>query len=193
MTKQATKKTSKTAKPATKTAPAVKKTTAAPKTTAVVQKKTETAAAKTAPVAKAISGPQAPKKAVQEYFYAAGKRKTAVARVRLYPHGKGAISVNNKPLQEYFKTLTSAGIISSPLKLTGLSKDFDVSAKVLGGGVSAQADAIRHGIARALLVYNDGLRVTLKKAGFLTRDARIKERKKPGLKRARRAPQFSKR
>ena len=130
---------------------------------------------------------------IKEYFYAAGKRKTAIARVRLYPKGKGLIVVNDKPLEEHFKTLTSAGIIKSPLTMTGLTKEFDISIKIQGGGVSAQADAIRHGISRALLNYNDTLRATLKKAGFLTRDARIKERKKPGLKRARRAPQFSKR
>ncbi len=129
----------------------------------------------------------------QQYFYASGKRKTAVARVRLYPHGKGTITVNDKPSNEYFKLVTSNGIIGSPFKLTGLAKEFDVSVKVNGGGISAQADAIRHGISRALLEYNNTLRTTLKKAGFLTRDSRIKERKKPGLKRARRAPQFSKR
>lgn len=147
-------------------------------------KKTETAPAP-APTKKAT--------AVQEYLYAAGKRKTAIARVRMYPRGKGLITVNNKPLGEYFKLLTSTGIITSPLKLTGLNKEFDITVKVIGGGVSAQAEAIRHGISRALLLYNDTLRTTLKKAGFLTRDARSKERKKPGLKRARRAPQFSKR
>lgn len=134
-----------------------------------------------------------PKTAVQEYFYAAGKRKTAIACVRMHPRGKGLITVNSKSLNEYFKLLTSAGIITSPLKLTGLNKQFDINVKVNGGGVNAQAEAIRHGIARALLLYNDTLRTTLKKAGFLTRDARSKERKKPGLKRARRAPQFSKR
>lgn len=134
----------------------------------------------------------APKKAAQ-YFYASGKRKTAVARVRLYPRGKGMITVNEKPSGDYFKLLTSHGILNSPFKLTGLNKEFDVSIKVSGGGINAQAEAIRHGIARALLEYNDSLRTTLKKAGFLTRDSRVKERKKPGLKRARRAPQFSKR
>ncbi len=137
--------------------------------------------------------PARAKSEMHEYFYAAGKRKTAIARVRLYPKGKGIVTVNEKPLNEYFKQLTSTGIISSPLKLSGLTKDFDVSVKVEGGGTTAQAEAIRHGIAKALLTYNDTLRTTLKKAGFLTRDARIKERKKPGLKRARRAPQFSKR
>lgn len=133
------------------------------------------------------------KTGMQEYFYGCGKRKTAIARVRLYAKGKGGVVVNGKPLQEYVKLAISSGIILSPLKLTGTAKDFDISVKVIGGGVSAQGEAIRHGIARALLEYNNTLRGTLKKAGFLTRDARIKERKKPGLKRARRAPQFSKR
>jgi small subunit ribosomal protein S9 len=141
----------------------------------------------------AVKPAAAKKTPLQEYFYAAGKRKTAIARVRLYPKGKGLITVNEKPMEEYFKLITSKGIITSPLKLTGLSKDFDISVKVMGGGVSAQAEAIRHGISRALLIFNNEYRATLKKAGFLTRDARIKERKKPGLKRARRAPQFSKR
>ena len=159
----------------------VKKAAATPKT----------ATKKETPSTKAPS--PAVKKSIHEYFYAAGKRKTAVARVRIYPKGKGLITVNAKPLNEYFHLLTSAGVITSPLKMTGLSKEFDISVKVAGGGTSAQAEAIRHGIARALLIYNDTLRTTLKKAGFLTRDSRIKERKKPGLKRARRAPQFSKR
>lgn len=135
----------------------------------------------------------AKKPALSEYFYAAGKRKTAVARVRLYPKGKGVVTVNSKPFADYFKLLTSKGIVNSPLKLTGLSNEFDISVKVCGGGISAQSEAIRHGIAKALLIYNIELRATLKKAGFLTRDSRIKERKKPGLHRARRAPQFSKR
>lgn len=146
-------------------------------------KKTEPTTEKTTPV----------KASAQEYFYASGKRKTSVARVRLYPKGKGAITINEKPLNDYFKQVTSSGIINSPLKLTGHAKDFDVSVKVIGGGTNSQADAVRHGISRALLIFDETLRVTLKKAGFLTRDARIKERKKPGLKRARRAPQFSKR
>ncbi len=133
------------------------------------------------------------KTTLQEYYYACGKRKTSVARVRLYPKGKGSIVVNDKSAQEYFTMDTSMGIIQAPLKLTGTMKEFDISVLVTGGGVNSQAEAVRHGIARGLLLFNDGLRLTLKKAGFLTRDARIKERKKPGLKRARRAPQFSKR
>lgn len=133
------------------------------------------------------------KKSTAEYFYAAGKRKTSVARVRLFPGGKGDLVVNDRPAKEYFSLLTSEGVMNSPLKITGMNKKFDISAKVSGGGMNSQAEAIRHGIARALLEYNPELRATLKKAGYLTRDARIKERKKPGLKRARRAPQFSKR
>ena len=140
-------------------------------------KKESATTGKTAPKPKeaAAAGKISPavKKSVQEYFYAAGKRKTAVARVRLYPKGKGLITVNQKPMNEYFRLLTSAGVIASPLRMTGLAKEFDVSIKVTGGGVSSQAEAVRHGIARALLIYNDGLRVTLKKAGFLTRDSRI--------------------
>lgn len=138
---------------------------------------------------------EAPKKKTRglQYFYAAGKRKSAVARVRLYPNGKGEIHVNEKPAQDYFSLLTSMGKVKQPLKLTGLTTKFDISAKVIGGGPNAQAEAIRHGISRALLEFDSELRSTLKKAGLLTRDARIKERKKPGLKRARRAPQFSKR
>lgn len=127
------------------------------------------------------------------YFYAAGKRKSAVARVRMYQNGKGDVSVNDKELESYCTMLTGKGVILSPLKLTGLTKKFDISVKVVGGGPSAQSEAIRHGISRALLEFSPELRSTLKKAGFLTRDSRIKERKKPGLKRARRAPQFSKR
>jgi small subunit ribosomal protein S9 len=150
-------------------------------------------AKKTVATAPASHEKVAAKSDIKEYFYAAGKRKTAIARVRLYPKGKGLITVNGKPGNEYFSLVTSSGIINSPLKMTGLSKEFDISIKVSGGGVSAQAEAIRHGISRALLHFNDTLRTTLKKAGFLTRDARVKERKKPGLKRARRAPQFSKR
>jgi small subunit ribosomal protein S9 len=153
----------------------------------------KTAAKKTAPAPAVQKEPVQSKSKMHEYFYAAGKRKTAIARVKLFTRGKGSITVNEKPFNEYFKLLTSTGIITSPLKMTGLAKEFDVVVKVEGGGTSAQAEAIRHGIARALLNYNDSLRTTLKKAGFLTRDARIKERKKPGLKRARRAPQFSKR
>ena len=125
-------------------------------------------------------------------YYANGKRKTAIARVRLYVDGKGAIVVNDQPVEDYFFG-TLIGNLKSPLKLTNNLKNFDVIAHVQGGGISAQSDAIRHGISKALLSYNPALRPELKRAGFITRDARIKERKKFGLKRARRAPQWSKR
>lgn len=135
--------------------------------------------------------PAIPKKSGR-YFYANGKRKTAVAKVRLYEKGKGEILVNDRPLEEYFFG-TLIGNILWPLKVAKLEKSFDIIAKVMGGGVPAQSDAIRHGIAKALLVFDPALRPPLKKAGLLSRDSRIKERKKPGLKRARRAPQWAKR
>lgn len=131
--------------------------------------------------------------AVQQYYYGTGKRKTAVARVRLYKNGKGDLTVNGQEGAFFFKLKKLLSTLNSPLRLTSLSKKFDISVMVSGGGMVAQAEAIRHGIARALLKYDEALRTTLKKAGFLTRDPRVKERKKPGLKRARRAPQFSKR
>lgn len=128
----------------------------------------------------------------QKYSLGVGKRKTAVALVRLYEKGKGNIFVNNSKFDQYFfGTLLESAL--TPLSLTGKVKDFDLTIKVEGGGISAQSDAVRHGIARALVEYDIELRPILKKAGLLTRDARIKERKKPGLKRARRAPQWAKR
>lgn len=126
------------------------------------------------------------------YFYANGKRKTSVARVRLYENGKGEIIVNNKPVTEYFFG-ELIGSIKAPLKIANALKLFDITALIEGGGVSSQADALRHGISKALLEYDPELRSQLKKAGFLTRDSRVKERKKYGLKRARRAPQWAKR
>ena len=126
------------------------------------------------------------------YFYANGKRKTSVARVRLYENGKGEIIVNNKPVNEYFFG-ELIGSIKAPLKIANALKLFDITALIKGGGVSSQADALRHGISKALLEYDPELRSELKKAGFLTRDSRVKERKKYGLKRARRAPQWAKR
>ncbi|MBI2464080.1 30S ribosomal protein S9 [Candidatus Peregrinibacteria bacterium] len=128
-----------------------------------------------------------------KYFYAKGKRKTAMAAVRLYDKGKGNVTVNNKPMNEYFPVETDRNALFSPLKITKLIKNFDITVRVEGGGIHAQAEAIRHGISRALLEFNPELRLTLKRAGFLTRDSRMKERKKYGLKRARRAPQWQKR
>lgn len=127
------------------------------------------------------------------YYYANGKRKTAVARVRLYEKGQGRIVINGKPMKNYLSVKETHEIVKTPLRLTDHLKDFDISVIVAGGGAHSQADAIRHGISKALLEFDAELRSTLKKAGLLTRDSRIKERKKFGLKRARRAPQFSKR
>jgi small subunit ribosomal protein S9 len=126
------------------------------------------------------------------YFYGTGRRKKSVARVRLYP-GTGLITVNDRDIEEYFGLDTLKLIVRQPLVLTNTADKFDIVTKVNGGGVSGQAGAIRHGISRALLQAGDELRPILKKAGFLTRDPRMKERKKYGLKAARRAPQFSKR
>ena len=126
------------------------------------------------------------------YFYGTGRRKKSVARVRLYP-GTGAITVNGKNVDEYFGLETLKLIIAQPFGVSETEGKFDVVANVAGGGLSGQAGAIRHGIARALVVADAENRPALKKAGFLTRDPRMKERKKYGLKAARRAPQFSKR
>jgi len=125
-------------------------------------------------------------------YYGTGRRKKAVARVRLVP-GEGKVIVNGRGIDDYFGLETLKVVVRQPLELTGTLGKFDVIAKVEGGGFSGQAGAVRHGIARALLKADAELRPLLKKAGFLTRDPRMKERKKYGLKGARRAPQFSKR
>jgi small subunit ribosomal protein S9 len=127
-----------------------------------------------------------------KYNYANGKRKSAIARVRIYEKGKGDIIVNGKPYKEYFSPGTYFGIITSPLKLTQV-KEYSITAKITGGGVSAQADALRHGIAKALTLLNIEHRSLLKHDGQLTRDARIVERKKPGRRKARRGHQWVKR
>jgi small subunit ribosomal protein S9 len=126
------------------------------------------------------------------YYEGVGRRKRASARVRLYP-GEGNLVVNDKPMEEYFSREGDVLHLLEPLKVTGNVGTFNVSAKVRGGGISGQAGAVRHGIARALLAADPNLRPVLRKGGFLTRDARMKERKKPGLKRARKAPQYTKR
>ena len=126
------------------------------------------------------------------YFYGTGRRKKSVARVRLYP-GTGVVTINGKNIDEYFGLETLKLIVNQPLEATENVGKYDVVANVVGGGISGQAGAIRHGIARALLVADEANRGVLKAAGFLTRDPRMKERKKYGLKAARRAPQFSKR
>lgn len=127
-----------------------------------------------------------------KYFYGKGRRKTSTAQVRLY-QGSGKFIINERLFNDYIKTRTLKEIVLAPFKMTGTEKIFDVSVHVEGGGFSSQGEAIRHGISKALLEFDAGFRTTLKKEGFLTRDSRMKERKKPGLKRARRAPQFSKR
>ena len=124
------------------------------------------------------------------YYYGTGRRKHSVARVRVYP-GSGTITINGRSIDDYFGLETLKLIVRQPL--TDTIEKFDIVATVAGGGVTGQAGAIRHGLSRALLQYSDELRPVLKKAGFLTRDPRMKERKKYGLKAARRAPQFSKR
>ncbi|USN53906.1 MAG: 30S ribosomal protein S9 [Candidatus Nomurabacteria bacterium] len=133
----------------------------------------------------------APKK--RDYLYAVGRRKTAVARVRRLAGGVGEITVNEKPLNEYFPEPELHTIVKSPIDLVAADERFAYTVKVQGGGKHSQAEAVRHGIARVLLVADPEHRKALKQAGWLTRDARVKERKKPGLKRARRAPQWQKR
>lgn len=123
---------------------------------------------------------------------ATGRRKEAVARVRVVP-GSGNFEVNGKPIEEYFPTRAHRMVVASPLRLVGRDKDFDVVARIEGGGVAGQAGALRHGIARALIEIDPELRGVLKKEGYLTRDSREKERRKYGLKKARKAPQYSKR
>jgi small subunit ribosomal protein S9 len=128
-----------------------------------------------------------------KFTSAIGRRKTAAAQVRLYKNGKGLIMVNKKKLSQYFSNPDIAPIISQPLKLSGLQRDLNISVLVKGGGQQSQAEAVRHGLANALIKFDKALRPALKAKGWLSRDARKKERKKPGLKKARRAPQWSKR
>lgn len=127
------------------------------------------------------------------YMYGTGRRKSSVARVHLFPGGTGKVTVNNRDIDDYFGLDTLKFIVRQPLVTTSNVDKFDIVATVTGGGVTGQAGAIRHGVARALLLVDEAYRPALKAAGFLTRDPRMKERKKPGLKGARRAPQFSKR
>lgn len=128
----------------------------------------------------------------RQYFYSAGKRKTAVARVKMFADGGGTFTVNGMKAKDYFTDSQVENAIA-PIALIGKKAEFDCDFIVKGGGKTAQSGAIRHGVSRALLLFDPELRPQLKREGFLRRDARIKERKKPGLKGARRAPQFSKR
>ena len=126
------------------------------------------------------------------YHYAVGRRKTAVATVRLVP-GNGLVIVNGKTVDEYFRRATLEYIVNQPLREANLATRYNAVVKVTGGGLSGQAGAVRHAIARALVKSDEGLRVPMRRNGFLTRDPRVKERKKYGLKRARKAPQYTKR
>jgi len=132
-------------------------------------------------------------KSKKPYHYGTGRRKSSVARVHLYPNGTGAITVNNRDIDDYFGLEALKLITRQPLVATETVGKVDIEATVSGGGVTGQAGALRHGISRALLLMNEEFRPVLKSAGYLTRDPRMKERKKYGLKAARRAPQFSKR
>ena len=133
------------------------------------------------------------KKSTKTQILATGRRKKAIARVFMTANGKGEIIINKKQIDEYFPLDTLKLIARQPLTLTGTTEKFDIKINVIGGGLAGQAGAICHGIARALVKADENLKPELKKAGFLTRDARMKERKKYGLKKARKAPQFSKR
>lgn len=128
----------------------------------------------------------------QDYFYGVGRRKTSVAQVRYYPSGDGQVIVNGKPFEEYFTRAGDTGSIVAPLVAAGLGA-YRVTVIVTGGGVTGQAGAVMQGLARAVVKMNPDLRQSLRQGGYLTRDPRMKERKKPGLKRARKAPQYTKR
>lgn len=168
-------------KPAAK--PAAVKKPVAVKAPAIKKPAAKPAAAKDA---------AAPKK-TEKYYEAVGRRKTAIARVRLYTKGDKEFLVNDKNFDAYFKGAEFKTIIESPLVKMNCTERFRVTAVVKGGGINAQAEALRHGITRALVLFNADFKKRLKKSGYLTRDPRMKERKKPGLKKARRAPQWAKR
>ena len=136
---------------------------------------------------------KAEKKTIVKYYQATGRRKTSVARIRLFTQGDKTITINEKPYKEYFLDLNLQQIVSTALDRMKALDKFMVSAKVRGGGIHSQAEAVRHGISRALVKFNPDFRKRLRRAGYLTRDPRMRERKKFGLKRARRAPQWSKR
>jgi len=131
--------------------------------------------------------------AEQNYFYGTGRRKSAVAQVKLTPGGGGAIIVNGIPYEELFPRIEQRNTVAKPLMVTGTLDKYNAVVKVTGGGINGQSGAVCHGIARALLKADEGHRLVLRQQGLLTRDARVKERKKPGLKRARKAPQYTKR
>jgi len=142
---------------------------------------------------KAESASLEPVKFKGKFISALGRRKTSIAQVRLYKGSQGLIIINGATGRKYFKEEELFSIINQPLKSAGLTKDFNISVNIGGGGKKGQAEAVRHGIARALLEINPNLRALFKVKGWITRDARKKERKKPGLKKSRRAPQWAKR
>ncbi len=131
--------------------------------------------------------------AEQRYYEGVGRRKSSTARVRIYPGGSGSVIVNDKQAEDFFSRIGDLNAALEALEAAGMAGQFDVTVKVRGGGVTGQSGAVRLGLARALLVYDETLRPVMRKAGLLTRDAREKERKKPGLKRARKAPTYTKR
>ncbi len=182
-----TKTAEKEEKPVVK-AKTVRKPAAKKAVAHVKHEEAAVAVAKDAPVHKTLVIGATP-----EYHKALGRRKEATARVRLIPGGSGKIVVNGKPIEQFFTVEWNRQSIISPLIAVGANTDYDVSAKVEGGGVAGQAIAVRHGIARCLLLVNEDFRKTLRRAGYLTRDPRAKERKKPGLKRARKRGQWAKR
>lgn len=179
-----TKKEVKKVKKTTVKKPTVKK--------AATPKKT----VKKAVVAKKVEVKETPKKKEVfsgKYFNAIGRRKTAVARIRLYENGKNQITVNEKDYRDYFQTESMQSKVRESLDKMKITDKFDISVVAKGGGLDSQAEAVRHGIARALIKFNETYKKRLRKEGLLTRDSRMKERKKPGLKRARKAPRWSKR
>ena len=160
----------------------------------ITAKKSEKKIKKPAPKVEAkVLKPELPPEARGRYLEAVGRRKTSVARTRLYAGEKFSILVNQKPLENYFPTYELRHIVEEPLAKTNLTRDFSISVKVNGGGIHSQAEAVRHGISRALEKREPGLRKILKPLGFLKRDPRMKERRKFGLKKARKAPQWAKR
>ena len=164
-----------------------------PRTKKTITKKRVAAPKKEEKPAAPKGGEPRPKEGREHYFEAVGRRKTSIARVRILVKGDKGISVNGKSHQVYFPTLELQETVLAPLKLMNCLDQFVILIKVRGGGIHSQAEAVRHGIARALILFNTDFRKRLKKAGFLTRDPRMRERKKFGLKRARRAPQWRKR
>lgn len=170
--------------------PAAKKSPAKPR---APRAKKAAAAVSIAPVAAAPPSAVASAPARTDFLYGIGRRKAAVSQVRVYKNGTGVFVVNNRPAEQYFSTFELRDIVIAPLVAVGQAGRLDVSARVAGGGSRGQAEAVRLGVSRALLGLNPTYRRSLRKVGMLTRDARIKERKKPGLKRARRAPQWQKR